>query len=178
MDSISTMTISGGWVAVVLQYNGAPAFATALGTDATNGDNYTVQYRGDVNADRWQNPYFTNGNAESNSGASANTSPAIVIHDDLALTGRTLNVGGDRGINGRGWDGYIAEVIYGTTALTVDERQQLEGYLAHKWMGADAANPLDGTHPYDDNPPMIVPEPSAMLLSALGSILLLRRRRS
>lgn len=180
MDAIvggNPVLIDAKWAAVVLQYNGSPAFSQALGSqNASGGDNYTIQYRGDVNPDRWQGGYVTNGNPESVNGAAVNINPTIVIHDDINLTNFRLQVGGDRGINNRGWDGYIAEVILGNQILTTEDRQTLEGYLAHKWMGANTANPLPGDHPHKTEAP--VPEPTSLALLAMGGLLIARRRRN
>jgi hypothetical protein len=52
-----------------------------------------------------------------------------------------------------GWDGQIAEIITLSRVVTTDERQILEGYLAHKW-GQTASLP-DG-HPWKvDSPPSL-----------------------
>jgi len=48
------------------------------------------------------------------------------------------------------WDGYISEVIISPTNLSSENRQKLEGYLAHKW-GLTGNLPSD--HPYKSNPP-------------------------
>ena len=46
MDAI--LNIDAKWAAVVLQYNGTPGFATALGSiSQAGGATYTIQYRGD-----------------------------------------------------------------------------------------------------------------------------------
>jgi hypothetical protein len=47
-------------------------------------------------------------------------------------------------------NGFIAEMVIATTALSVDDRQRLEGYLAHKW-GLTANLPPE--HPYKTTPP-------------------------
>ena len=44
--------------------------------------------------------------------------------------------------------GAIAEVIVFDTSLSTDERQMIEGYLAHKWWDTDQVNPLPPEHPY------------------------------
>jgi len=48
------------------------------------------------------------------------------------------------------FDGYLGEVIVAPTNYGTDDRQKLEGYLAHKW-GITANLPSD--HPYKSNPP-------------------------
>jgi hypothetical protein len=141
-----SIPLDAKWVVVLLQYNGTPTFSQALGSQtSTGGENYTIQYRGDLAADRWQNSYYTNGNSISNVGADVNVNPTIVVRDGMNLVGLDLQVGGDRGINGRGWDGYLGEVIYGNQTLDTATRQLLEGYLAWKW-GTVAS--LDASHPY------------------------------
>lgn len=183
MDAISN--IDATWAAVVLQYNGTPGFATALGSQTqAGGATYTIQYRGDQTTtptgDRWQAAYSTNGNPASTSGAAAIlNSPGVVINSGFALTNFDLQIGGDRGLNNRGWDGYIAEVIYGNETLTVGEQDAVEGYLAHKW-GFEASL-VDG-HAYKDFAPTdftIVPEPSsfALLAGCFGLTWVMLRRR-
>jgi hypothetical protein len=56
-------------------------------------------------------------------------------------------VGGDRGINDRGWDGYICEIICGTGTLDTDTRDRVSGYLAWKW-GIEDKLPDDHTYKY------------------------------
>jgi hypothetical protein len=106
-------------------------------------------------------------------------SPGVVINSGFALTNFDLQIGGDRGLNNRGWDGYIAEVIYGNETLTVGEQDAVEGYLAHKW-GFEASL-VDG-HAYKDFAPTdftIVPEPSsfALLAGCFGLTWVMLRRR-
>jgi len=170
MDAISNIDVK--WSVAVLQFNGNASFSTALGSQsASGGDNYTIQYRGDVTNDRWQSAYHTNGNPASTSGASVilNT-PAVVFHNDTSLTNFDLQVGGDRGIDGRGWDGYIAEVMYGNDTLTTGDREAIEGYFAHKW-GTTAALPTDHTYKSVAPDLTVVPEPSSFLLRPAGRLL-------
>jgi len=179
MDAI--LNIDAKWAAVVLQYNGTPGFATALGSiSQAGGATYTIQYRGDQTTtptgDRWQAAYSTNGNPASTSGASVIlNSPGVVINSGFTLTDFDLQVGGDRGLNNRGWDGYIAEVIYGNQTLDTELQETVEGYLAHKWGFEDSL--VDG-HSFKLEAPTVIPEPSsAALLGGLGTLLLMRRRR-
>ena len=126
--------------------------------------------------DRWQAAYSTNGNPASTSGASVIlNSPGVVINSGFTLTDFDLQVGGDRGLNNRGWDGYIAEVIYGNQTLDTELQETVEGYLAHKWGFEDSL--VDG-HSFKLEAPTVIPEPSsAALLGGLGTLLLMRRRR-
>jgi hypothetical protein len=135
------------YVIVVLNRTFGATFSQAIGSQtSTGGNNYTVQYRGELATNRWQNAYYTDGNPLSNTGADALYNDAcIVVHDNLSLTNFPLMVGGDRGINGRGWDGFIGEIICGDETLTTELRQKLEGYLAHKW---GVNGDLDVSHPY------------------------------
>ena len=48
------------------------------------------------------------------------------------------------------WSGFIGEIILFSTALTISQRQQVEGYLAWKW-GLQGS--LPATHPYKSFPP-------------------------
>ena len=51
-----------------------------------------------------------------------------------------------------GWSGNCSEVIIGDSALSTDNRQKLEGYLAWKW-GLQADLPVG--HPYKNTPPTV-----------------------
>jgi hypothetical protein len=51
-----------------------------------------------------------------------------------------------------GWSGNCSEVIIGDSALSTDNRQKLEGYLAWKW-GLQAGLPVG--HPYKNTPPIV-----------------------
>ena len=62
---------------------------------------------------------------------------------------RGIRFGVDRS-NGRPWVGFIGECICYNTALTLTQRQQIEGYLANKW-GIKSSFP--STHPYYSIPP-------------------------
>lgn len=69
----------------------------------------------------------------------------------------TLVIGGtstDDGVtlNGNQMLGFVGETIYTNTALSTDDRQRLEGYLAWKW-GLVASLPV--AHPYKNSPPTV-----------------------
>jgi hypothetical protein len=48
------------------------------------------------------------------------------------------------------YEGYIGEVVWLTGSFTLDTRQRLEGYLAHKW---GLTGKLPGDHPYKSSAP-------------------------
>lgn len=62
---------------------------------------------------------------------------------------KTIGLGRNRGVK-RFVEMDIAEVILYSRPLTMEERQKIEGYLAHKW--GLTAN-LPATHPYKDTAP-------------------------
>ena len=72
---------------------------------------------------------------------------------------RGIRFGIDRS-NGRPWVGFIGECICYNTALTLTQRQQIEGYLAWKW-GINTS--LPASHPYYSvNPNKIANFPAAI----------------
>lgn len=50
-------------------------------------------------------------------------------------------------------DGWIAEMIFTDAKQSQADRENVEGYLAHKYFGAGASNNLDAGHPYKSTPP-------------------------
>lgn len=52
--------------------------------------------------------------------------------------------------------GDMAEIIAAPLMAQTD-RQIVEGYLSHKWLGSGAANYLDGAHPYKNAAPTAAP---------------------
>ena len=62
-------------------------------------------------------------------------------------TGLTL---GSRYTVTESWDGHICEIIFYTTSLSRQQRQQIEGYLAWKW---GLQKSLPSSHPFFNFPP-------------------------
>jgi len=56
----------------------------------------------------------------------------------------------------------IGELLIVQYALTTDERQKVEGYLAHKW-GLESS--LPGSHPYYASPPALSTGAAAKLVN-------------
>jgi len=67
---------------------------------------------------------------------------------DISVNGYAI--GNDRTNTGRSWQGLVSEVISVSAAVSVADKQRMEGYLAHKW--GLAAN-LPSNHPYKNSPP-------------------------
>jgi hypothetical protein len=59
---------------------------------------------------------------------------------------------GARGPSQQTLDGDIAEILVGGATLSTDDRQKIEGYLAHKW---GMAGNLPSDHPYKNAAPAI-----------------------
>jgi hypothetical protein len=82
-------------------------------------------------------------------------------------TGATtvLDIGGQQ-TNAQHWNGYIGDIIVYNSALTTSQRQQVEGYLAHKW-GLSLSVP--SPHPFKSFPPASLYFEPATKYSALFS---------
>jgi hypothetical protein len=52
--------------------------------------------------------------------------------------------------DGSVWRGECSEIVMGNTELSTENRQRIEGYLAHKW---DFSTSLPDGHPYKASPP-------------------------
>lgn len=52
-------------------------------------------------------------------------------------------------------NGDIAEIVLTQTAVSTEQRQRIEGYLAHKWFGRGLLNGLPFNHPFKNVPPTI-----------------------
>ncbi len=69
---------------------------------------------------------------------------------DYSMTSAKLQIGKERNRTTRHWDGALAELIILNTPISTSTRQQIEGYLAHKW-GLTANLPAG--HPYKSTAP-------------------------
>ena len=114
------------------------------GTGAVDGNTVTLlssTSRYDINANYWS-PSYTQMNINGTSYASSTAAPTSLAN------GGTFLVGIASGLY-EYWNGWIAELIIYNSALTTNQRQQIEGYLAWKW-GLQAN--LPPTHPYKAAP--------------------------
>ena len=114
------------------------------GTGAVDGNTVTLlssTSRYDINANYWS-PSYTQMNINGTSYASSSAAPTSLAN------GGTFLVGIASGLY-EYWNGWIAELIIYNSALTTNQRQQIEGYLAWKW-GLQAN--LPATHPYKAAP--------------------------
>lgn len=96
--------------------------------------------------------YHLNGGAASSIALPTISTPFVFATTFSPQAGRTgLSVGSDvAGSSLRAWLGKISEIIAIDFVPTTQERQQIEGYLAHKWRLA--AN-LPNEHPFKFRPP-------------------------
>jgi hypothetical protein len=69
--------------------------------------------------------------------------PSFASSGTFAIT--KYGIGDEANPTGEYWQGYIGEVIIFNTSLTDNQRQQVEGYLAHKW---NLINLLPSSHAY------------------------------
>jgi hypothetical protein len=80
-------------------------------------------------------------------------SPFIVRADSAAATNaQGVCIGNNRNyiVNNYGWRGRVAEVVSVSAAISLADKQRIEGYLAHKWGIA-----LEAGHPYEAAPPLV-----------------------
>ena len=69
--------------------------------------------------------------------------------------GGALHIGQDATGTGGFLNGEIGDVFIQHAAMSTLNRQRLEGYLAHKYWGAGALNPLPTNHPFKNFPPTV-----------------------
>jgi hypothetical protein len=87
------------------------------------------------------------------------------IADSLTFTAGITSILGDNFAFDSPFDGDMYEVIV-CSALSLPDRQKVEGYLAWKW---GTQGTLDAAHPYKDLPPQYVPVPVSDKLVAWHS---------
>lgn len=110
---------------------------------------------GAVDSDAGTPAYFIDGTSESPADRNAAHDASIGRHL-FGATSLTLGTSWTSFLpfhfrnSGFYYTGYFGDVVLISTALTTDERQKLEGYLAHKY-GIEAN--LDISHPYKSTPP-------------------------
>jgi hypothetical protein len=120
-------------------------FATFTGTSAGWNDlnsnsppisvTSTTLVTGMVISGSVMTPYYSGIAMSTKTGTTGNFSGIALA--DAYIVGQNFT--------GQNWNGLIYEVIIIPTAVTTFERQQIEGYLAHKW-GVQAT--LPASHPY------------------------------
>ena len=151
------------WAVFVLDSYATTASQLILG----GGGNVQVGVNsGTQNLRLWcaANPYSADTKSTATVAVSSPTLAGWLAHTDtkkfsingtLQTTGDTYNSGSMSATNiGRGqyaiMDGAIGEIVVTSGVLSTDDRQRLEGYLAHKW-GLESSLPAD--HPYKGTAP-------------------------
>jgi len=85
------------------------------------------------------------------SGVSLDGATSTVFTESVGSAGfTTTGIGSIRPTSQYPLDGYIAEMIFITSVVATEDRQKIEGYLAHKW-GLQANLPAE--HPYKNHAP-------------------------
>ena len=142
-------------------YTGGSTFNTYNGfvtssVDSDGGSGGGIIFIGNAGTTSWYpigNTYttpVTNGTQTYTAIPAVQSSFVVRTYSATAVNLRGLRFGVDRS-NGRNWIGYISEVICYNTALTVGQRQQVEGYLAWKW---GLQGNLPSNHPYKSAAPV------------------------
>jgi hypothetical protein len=111
------------------------------GTSLENNTTYLCEY---VNNGTTLTHYL-NGNSYASGGSVTYTAGGNIT----SIGYRSNNNGYNEGLYG-----YIQEVLIFNTVLTTSQRQQIEGYLAHKW---GLTTPIPSTHPFKSFPPAKAP---------------------
>lgn len=100
--------------------------------------------------------------ADTSHGAGGTNTLTVQTSPRLGLGGYTRAVGGAIGR----YDGRIAEFLFFDTEPTLSEKQEFEGYLAHKW---GQASKLPTGHPYKNFPPIIATAAGVGAFAAVGA---------
>ena len=135
--------IRPGSTDVVLYVGGwSGSVGTAFVGDGTNWNPYpdtagSTRFGNTVNT--WALTCCTVSNTASTSVLNSyfnGATQAVQTGSVLAATLSGMNIGGGiagAGVGGQAWYGYIGEVIFYNSVLSVSQRQQVEAYLAKKW---------------------------------------------
>lgn len=122
-------------------HRNSTAYYTAIPYDGGDLGPFLIQYRATATTAR-------NGSKNAGTDASSASSSAALG------TGGNTYLGLDRAPSGtypaNAFTGTIHEIVVVTETLTLEDRQIIEGYLAHKW-GFNSDLPI--THPYYEFPP-------------------------
>jgi hypothetical protein len=118
---------SGGWIFIGTNYGNLATFSGTGGAwndISPNSPTYTLlggglQLVSMVVSGSSLIPYINGTSMDAKTGTTG------------AIT--TLDIGGWQENNTQHWNGYIGDIIVYNSALTTSQRQQVEGYLAHKW---------------------------------------------
>jgi hypothetical protein len=130
-----------------------------IGFSDINGSDYSIRFedyilrgtRGNANnADFVNDNYFINGTFNPSFGSSTYLNTYSLIATVAPQGGGTSYITLSSGFMSRNFVGNIAEFLYYPSGVTNLQRQQVEGYLAHKW-GLSLSIP--STHPFKSFPP-------------------------
>jgi hypothetical protein len=107
---------------------------------------------------------------------SSGTSLSIAMNGATFSTGSeggfyantTTHLGVDTTTTGYYYNGFVMEILFYNSVFTTSQRQQVEGYLAHKW---GLTTPIPSTHPFKSFPSATVPlKPVAIETVSLTSL--------
>ena len=114
---------------------------------------------------------FLNGTARTANGSNPNPQPFSGNPNPPNMTSQNVSIGCDYASDatapGNTWKGWIYEILVYRFAMTITDRQLIEGYLANKW---GITSTLPANHPYKNRPPIIsdpqgtVAEPATQLV--------------
>jgi hypothetical protein len=145
VNGLYAVVIVSKWYSTAGDYR---HFCIAHGGTASSGDLFSTSYGGQLvqDGDGW-----ITGVETSPKDMNRYTTPVIHFFVPSGEAGMGYQTGNGGGFPQRCFYGEHYEIIGLSTAPSTDERQKIEGYLAHKW-GLDADLPSD--HPYKTSKPM------------------------
>ena len=159
---------------VIAYYKGGSDDSFDNNNTLISGSGTTGQYQimGNYGNNNWftgsdvfnDNGTFKNGSAESNNTALPMPATLLRFTSSVVRTD-TRGILYNTQVADRGWIGGIGEIIGLSATSSPDERQKIEGYLAHKW-GLLGYLPSD--HPYKLAHPLTEGSPSFILDTPFG----------